>query len=156
MKIKSTNSQEIIDRAINDYGKNEDATISLLQAIQKEYGYLPLTPLSELCQKTHIHANRLFGVATFYAQFTFQPKGQHVIKICAGTACHVKGEETLLAVIDAELGIQPGQTTPDQRFSLETVACLGCCSLAPVMMIDDVVYGKLTPDKLRMIFKQHG
>ncbi len=143
---------------VNEYGVDEAKTIPILQAIQADYGYLPIKLMQEVCEKSNIHYNRMYGVATFYSQFNLTPKGKNIIRFCAGTACHVKGAEKLIIAVSEELKIRVNETTSNGLFSLETVACLGCCSLAPVMMINDKVYGKMTIAKVKEIlmdYKQH-
>lgn len=132
------------DMAPVDHGH----VIPLLQSLQDTYGYLPPPVLLEVSEQTGIPASRLFGVATFYAQFHLEEHGRHTVRVCRGTACHVRGRQVIEEAIDEELGILPGQTTEDRRFSLETVACLGTCFLAPVVMIDHDYYGTVNPDKV--------
>ncbi|NLY50719.1 MAG: NADH-quinone oxidoreductase subunit NuoE [Firmicutes bacterium] len=127
------------------------ALISILQETQEEYGYVPPEVLNHIAKKTRLRPAHVYGVATFYTQFRLEPLGKQIITVCQGTACHVNGSEMILAAIAEELGLQPGETTPDGQFTLETVACLGCCGLAPVMMIDGTAYGQLTPDKTRRV-----
>jgi NADH-quinone oxidoreductase subunit E len=125
--------------------------IPLLQKTQDIFGFLPLEAMSEIAAVTGKSPSEIYGVATFYAQFRFTPMGRHVMKVCHGTACHVQGAETLDTVVEQRLGVAPGATTADGEFTVERVACLGCCSLAPVVMIDGEVYGRLTGDKLGKI-----
>jgi NADH:ubiquinone oxidoreductase subunit E len=127
---------------------NHSHVIPLLQAIQDEYGYLPLEVLLEVSKRTRIPASHLYGVATFYAQFHLEEHGRHTVRVCKGTACHVRGRQIIQEAVDEELGIRPGQTTEDRRFTLETVACLGTCFLAPVVMVDHDYYGTVNPDKV--------
>jgi NADH-quinone oxidoreductase subunit E len=134
-------------------GGEPEMAIPLLQEIQKRHGYLPEDVLEAVACESGIPAADLYGVATFYSQFRFVPSGEHLIKVCKGTACHVSGADILSSTISEELGIEEGGTTDDLKFSLEFVACLGCCSLAPVVMIDEKVYGKLTANKIRKIVK---
>ena len=141
---------EVIDR----WRETRGAIIPLLQETQKLYGYLPQEAMGEIARATGRSPAEIYGVATFYAQFRFQPQGRHVIKVCHGTACHVSGAELLDLAIENRLGITAGQTTPDGRFSVERVACLGCCSLAPVVMVDDEVHGRLTGDKLTALLEK--
>ena len=129
----------------------DGATIPVLQAIQKRFGYLPEESFGIIEEIMDIPASTTYGVATFYAQFRLKPVGKHLIKACDGTACHVKGSRTILASLRDELGLKENDTTEDLEFTLEEVACLGCCSLAPVMMIDDTTYGNLTIEKVREI-----
>ncbi len=143
-----------IDQIIAMCGREEAAAIPILQAIQHDYGFISKEQMKEVCSKTDIKENRLFGIATFYSQFKLTPSGENLIRICKGTACHVRGADNLIDVISEELGIGIGETTADNKFTLETVACLGCCSLAPAIMINNEVYGKLTADKLRGILNE--
>ena len=112
------------------------ALIPILQDLQEHYGYLPEGALDHVGRALDISTTRIYGVATFYNQFRLQPLGKHLVRICRGTACHVKGSASLLDALEAELGVKAGMTTKDGQFTLETVACLGACSIAPVMMID--------------------
>jgi NADH-quinone oxidoreductase subunit E len=125
--------------------------IPLLQRTQTIYGYLPQEAMRAIAAATGKTPAEIYGVATFYAQFRFTPMGKHVMKICHGTACHVQGADTLDTVVEQKIGVAPGNTTKDGEFTVERVACLGCCSLAPVVMIDGEVYGRLTGDKLGKI-----
>jgi len=129
--------------------------IDLLQKVQGRFGYLPRNALEELSRRTKIRLSRIYGVVTFYAQFYTEPRGRHTILCCRGTACHVKGASKVLDAVKRTLGIREGQTTPDMEFYLETVACLGTCFLAPVMMIDDQYYGRLTPQRAEAILKSY-
>ena len=138
---------------VDKVGGEPEKAIPLLQEIQRRHGYLPEEILEAVAQVTGIPVSDLYGVATFYSQFRFTPSGKHLIKVCKGTACHVAGAEILFSAVSDELGIGEGGTTEDKLFSLESVACLGCCSLAPVVMISDKVYGKLTGAKIRKILK---
>ena len=121
--------------------------IPILQDVQGAYGYLPRPALEDLSRRTRIPLVRIHGVATFYAQFSFEPRGRYIVRICRGTACHVKGSQKILETVQSHLKIGPGETAPDMKFTLETVACLGTCFLAPVMMINNEYYGDLTPEK---------
>jgi NADH-quinone oxidoreductase subunit E len=130
--------------------------IPLLQKTQDLFGFLPEESMREIARVTGKTASEIFGVATFYAQFRFTPMGKHVMKVCHGTACHVQGADSLDTVVEQKLGVKPGSTTADGEFTVEKVACLGCCSLAPVVMIDGEVYGRLTGDKLGKIVSTVG
>jgi NADH-quinone oxidoreductase subunit E len=130
--------------------------IPLLQKTQDLFGYLPVDAMHEISRVTGKTGAEIYGVATFYAQFRFKPMGKHVVKICHGTACHVQGADSLDTVLETRIGVKPGDTTPDGEFTVEKVACLGCCSLAPVVMIDGEVYGRLTGDKLGKIVAAAG
>jgi NADH-quinone oxidoreductase subunit E len=121
--------------------------IPLLQAVQARYGYLPAEVLVVIAARTRISLTQMYGVATFYAQFSFTPRGRHVVRPCRGTACHVRGAKRIVNGLQQHLGVADGETTPDLKYSFETVACLGTCFLSPVMMVDDRFYGRLTPEK---------
>ncbi|MEP9411681.1 MAG: NADH-quinone oxidoreductase subunit NuoE [Candidatus Brocadia sp.] len=149
-------SQVHVKKYIENYGKTKDAAIPILQAIQNDYGYLPLDVLNQVCEASEITKSHLYGVATFYSQFKLTPKGKNAIKICKGTACHVKGADVIIEAFKDQLDINIDQTTEDGEFSMETVACLGCCSLAPVVMINEDVYGGLSSSKVRSTLKKYG
>jgi len=129
--------------------------IPVLQLVQKEFGYLPQDVLMEISRHTSIPASRIFGVATFFEQFYLEPHGRHTIKCCRGTACHVRGGRGMINAIKRSLGIDEGQTTEDMQFTFETVACLGTCFLAPVMMINNDYYGNLKPNQIEGILKKY-
>ncbi len=128
--------------------------IPLLQETQRFFGYLPEQAMQEVARVVEKSPAEIYGVATFYAQFRFEPSGRHMIKVCHGTACHVSGADSLDTALKMELGIGPGETTQDGMFTLEKVACLGCCSLAPVVMIEQEVHGRLTGDKLKKTLRK--
>ncbi|NJE54737.1 NADH-quinone oxidoreductase subunit NuoE [Thermococcus sp. 21S9] len=139
---------------LTSYPPEPSSLIPLLQRTQERFGYLPREVLERIAEYLGIPLSRVYGVATFYAQFRFEPLGKYVVKICHGTACHVNGAVTIAQAITEELGIEEGQTTEDGLITLERVACLGCCSLAPVVMINDKVFGKLTPDRVRKLIRK--
>ena len=129
--------------------------IPLLQAAQDSYGYIPEKIIYYISELVRIPAAEIYGVITFYSQFRLKPLGKNLIRICEGTACHVNGAKSILTALQDELGITVGETTDDGIFSLQSVACLGCCSLAPVVMINDVTHGNLTMDKIKKILKKY-
>ncbi len=133
----------------------EDKLIPILQGIQNAYGYLPESILTELDRRTGIPVSKLYGVATFYEQFYLVPHGKHTVKCCRGTACHVKGAAGIAEAIEKSLGVGDGQTTEDMRFTFETVACLGTCFLAPVMMVDNDYYGHLDANSISEILDKY-
>jgi NADH-quinone oxidoreductase subunit F len=134
------------DNIISLTGKDKSAVIPILQSIQSKYNYLPREALKRVCEKSNITPAEITGVASFYSQFRFEPAGRHIVKVCTGTACHVKGAMLVKDAIARYMKLAPGRSTDDQRlFTLENVACLGCCTLAPVVQIDDVTYGHVTP-----------
>ena len=147
--------QSAIDQILSQTGDGPEATIPILQRLQAHFGYLPPEALEYVCEHSRITPTQIYGVATFYTQFRMEPAGRHIIRVCHGTACHVAGAEAITETICSELGIEQGGTTDDRLFSLETVACLGCCALAPVMTIDDVTYGRLKRQSVGKILKQH-
>jgi len=134
---------------------SDDKLIPILQKIQDEYGYLPQDVLHDVSERTGIPFSRMYGVATFYEQFYFEPRGKHTIKCCRGTACHVKGGASIRSTIEDLLDVKDGGSTEDMRFTFETVACLGTCFLAPVIMVDDNYYGNLTPKQLKSILENY-
>ena len=145
---------EPLQKLLESYGSiTSGDLIPLLQYIQQLYGYLPSKILSELNKQTRIPVSRIYGVATFYEQFHLQPYGRHTIKCCRGTACHVNGGPTISNAIQEALKKEPNETTEDMRFTFETVACLGTCFLAPVMMVDSDYYGHLNADKVSKILQ---
>jgi NADH-quinone oxidoreductase subunit F len=144
-----------LDTIIKEYGSNLSATIPILQKIQQEFRYLPFDALEYVSEKTGIPATSLYGVATFYSQFRLSPVGKHIIKVCHGTACHVSGAKGISESLSESLDVPEGGTTDDKIFTLENVACLGCCSLAPVIMIDDTTYGRLTRTNAPKVTNNH-
>lgn len=144
----------LIEGVLNEYASVKGSLITILQKTQDIYGYLPIDVIYHIAERTGSTPARVLGVATFYAQFRLQPIGKYLIMLCQGTACHVNGSERIEAAIKQELGIEDGETTADGLFTLKNVACLGCCSLSPVMMINDETYGSLTPDKAITILNE--
>jgi NADH-quinone oxidoreductase subunit E len=142
------------ERILAEYGSGKGNLIPLLQQTQSLFGYLPMESMREIARATGKSPAEVYGVATFYAQFRFQPVGRHCLKVCHGTACHVAGADALDTSLSRELGVEAGQTTADREFTVENVACLGCCSLAPVVMLDEEVHGRLSGDKLVKILRK--
>ena len=142
----------IVSAYVHDYESN---LIAILQQTQDEYGYLPKSVMKEITKLTDVPLTRIFGVVTFYSQFTLIPRGKHAIKICNGTACHVRGVDEVKEKVKEHLNVVEGETTADFQFTLETVACIGTCFLAPVMMVDDRYFGKLTTDTVADIVKEY-
>lgn len=142
-----------LDAVLDEYAGVSGALITVLQKTQDIYGYLPEAALKRISERMGIAPAKIMGVATFYTQFRLQPVGRYLIMLCQGTACHVNGSESIGAIINEELGINNGETTEDGLFTLKYVACLGCCSLAPAMMINDDVYGNLTADSVRKVLR---
>ena len=144
----------LLGGVLDEYAAVKGSLITILQHTQDIYGYLPKEAIELISERTGIATSEIMGVGTFYTQFRFEPVGKYLIMLCQGTACHVNGSELILQTIKDELGIDDGQTTEDGLFSLNCVACLGCCSLSPVMMVNEDTYGSLTPDKTKKILKE--
>ncbi len=154
--FKGTPEQERqLKRVIEEHKEQPGALMPVLQAAQGIYGYLPIEVQTMVAEGLGISLSEVYGVATFYAQFALQPKGRFQISVCLGTACYVKGSGKIFDKISEELGIKSGECTPDGKFSLEACRCIGACGLAPVMKINDEVYGKLTPDSVADILKKY-
>jgi len=131
-----------------EYGSQKGAVIPILQRAQDTYGYLPKEILAEISKRTGIPLTQLMGVATFYAQFRLERRGKHLIRVCDGTACHVRGASKCIDAMEKALGVPAGGTSPDYEYTMEIVYCLGSCGLAPVAVVDDKVHGRLTPNRL--------
>jgi len=140
--------REKLDKIFAGYKGRQEELIPILQEAQGAFRYLPAAALREIARFLQITENTVYGVATFYAQFKLTPLGRTVIRVCRGTACHVRGSSKVLAEIEKQLGIKAGETTPDLEYTLETVACIGACALAPTMTIDGETYGKMTAKKV--------
>ena len=143
----------LLQPVIDKYGKTEGSAITILQKAQDIYGYLPEEVILHISEATGVKPAKLIGVATFYTQFRLKPSGKNIILLCQGTACHVNSSVAIQAALSEELGIDEGETTPDGLFTLNSVACLGCCSLSPVMMINGETYGSLTPEMAKKIVR---
>jgi NADH-quinone oxidoreductase subunit E len=143
----------LLDPIIARHKGKKGNVIPLLQGAQELYGFISKAAFEKLSKETGIPLSDMFGVATFYAQFRLSPVGKHIIKVCHGTACHVQNAVEITESIEEALRVKDGETTEDRFFTLESVACLGCCSLAPVMMIGDQTYGKLTGNEAVKIIK---
>ena len=140
---------------IEEYRGQKWALIPLLQEVQEEYGYIPPQTIGPIAEALHLFPSEVQGVVTFYSQFSLKPRGKNVIRVCKGTACHVRGGRSILKIAKRELGVDEGNTTEDYQFTLETVACLGACFLAPTMMVNKNYFGKLSPPKMTSILKQY-
>jgi NADH-quinone oxidoreductase subunit E len=140
-----------LEKVLTAYTGTKSELIPILQDVQQVFGYLPEEAMSRIAGFVGVPECTVYGVATFYAQFKFVPVGRNVIKVCRGTGCYVKGAPRILDEIEKLLGIKDGQTTPDMEYTLETVACFGSCALAPVVVVNDRVYGRMTPDKVKEI-----
>ncbi len=143
MPCQCTPSNPTLDALIEQVGTSSEKAIPLLQAVQEKLRYVPKETIEYLAAHTEMTETQLYGVVTFYSQFRLEPVGEKIIKVCHGTACHVAGAEGITEALEKRLGIQDGETTPDGKYTLSSVACLGCCSLAPVVAIDNDTHGNL-------------
>lgn len=156
VKFAGTPEQEKkLDAIIEKYGTGEGAVMRILQDAQEVYGYLPIEVQKMISDKTGVALAEIYGVATFYSQFSLNPKGRVAISVCLGTACYVKGAGKVIEKISEILGIQPGETSADGKFSLDATRCLGACGLAPVITINEDVYGKLKPEDIKGILEKY-
>ncbi len=146
------NIKEQLDDILSQYDGGSGNLIPILQEAQERFGYLPGEVMQWIAKFLRLPESNVYGVSTFYAQFKFTPMGKRIIKVCRGTACHVRGGARILNEVERQLGITPGETTDDLEYSLETVACIGACALAPTMVINDEVQRKMTPKKVVGLF----
>jgi len=142
-----------INEIVAEYSQQKWALIPLLQKIQNEFGYIPPQSIPIIAKNLKLFTSQVQGVISFYAQLYTEPQGRHVVRVCRGTACHVRGGKTILKLVKHNLGIEEGETTSDLEYSLETVACIGVCALAPNMVIGERVYGRMNPKKVEQLFK---
>lgn len=144
-----------VQKIIRETGKRKWGLIPLLQRVQEEIGYVPKEAVEPIADSLRLFPSQVQGVISFYSQFSTEPRGRNIVRVCRGTACHVRGGRTILKVVQQNLGIQEGKTTEDLKYTLETVACLGTCFLAPVMMVNRSYFGKLVPPKVQSILRQY-
>jgi len=150
---KSQVDLSLLEPTLEAYASTRGSLITILQHTQEIYGYIPTDAVYHIAARTGETPAKIMGVVTFYSQFRFRPMGKYLIMLCKGTACYVNGADAIAEAVSDELGIHDNETTEDGLFSFSLVSCLGCCSLAPVMMINDKTYGSLTPDKVRAILR---
>ena len=143
-----------IDAIVHKHNVEPGAVIPVLQEIQDTYGYVPPLAIERAAENMNIPASEIFGIVTFYTQFRLQPLGENLIKVCHGTACHLCGAERISDALSQEVGAKEGETSHDNKFTVERVACLGCCSLAPCIMINDETHGRLTPEAVRKVVNE--
>ena len=154
--FKGTPEQEAqLQAIIAQWKGKEGATMPVLQAAQNVYGYLPIEVQTMVAEGLGRSLEEIYGVSTFYSMFNLEPVGEHLVRVCLGTACYVKGAQKVLDELARVLDVEPGHTTPDGKFTLEPTRCLGCCGLAPVIMIDDDVHGRMTPNIVRDIIAKY-
>ncbi|HAV43158.1 TPA: NADH-quinone oxidoreductase subunit NuoE [bacterium] len=144
-----------LDEILSKYKDTKGALIPILQEVQEGFGYLPKDVMVRIAKDLKIPVSRVYGVATFYAQFYLAPYGKYTIRVCRGTACHIQGAKKVLSAIKNITGLEEGETSQDLRFTLETVSCLGACALAPIMMINKDYFGKMTPQKAATILRRY-
>ena len=144
-----------VEALIDSYTEKKEQLISLLQDIQAEFNYIPRDALVRISQKLEIPLSQVFSVATFFQAFSLKPRGRHTVTVCLGTACHVKGGQRLVDKMERDYHLKPGDTSEDERFTLETVNCLGACALGPVLVVDGKYNSQVTPDKLDKILKSY-
>ena len=143
-----------VEVIVSKYSGNRDSLVSILQDVQSEYRYLPEDALRVVAGKLDLQLIQVYGVATFFKAFSLKPRGEHIVSVCLGTACHVRGAPAVLDEVKRQLGIEPGETTRDMQFSLETVNCLGACALGPIMVVDGKYHGQMSPGKVKKVLKQ--
>ena len=149
--VLSSQEQQLLEdirSELNELGTDRSQLIPMLQRIQEKIAYLPREAIELVAEHLGLSASEVYGVASFYNQFRFNPPGRNQVKVCLGTACHVKGGDIILENFERKLGIKEGETTPDREFSIERVACVGCCALAPVALMGETVHGKMAPSKV--------
>lgn len=151
----NNNSMQQLDLILEKYGSLKGALIPILQETQNTYGYLSKESLQYISKKTKTPISEIYGVVTFYSQFHLNPRGKHIIRVCQGTACHVRGSKAVLQKIEDVLKIKAGETSTDLKFTLETVACIGACGLAPVIMINEDTHGRLVPESIPDILAKY-
>jgi NADH:ubiquinone oxidoreductase subunit E len=151
INIVEAETREKLQEIFSHYYGRQEELIPILQEAQEEFRYLSSEVMLEIARFLGVPESAVFGVSTFYAQFKFSPVGKHILKVCRGTACHVRGAPRILDEAEKQLGIKAGETTEDLEYSLETIACFGSCALAPVMVHDEDVHGRMTPAKVREI-----
>lgn len=144
-----------IDRILRRHGYRDSSLIAILQDIQAEYNYLPKGALEKVAEGIDIPFSRVYSAATFFKAFSLEPRGKHLITVCLGTACHVRGGPRIVEQIGRILGVGQGDTTKDQKFTLETVNCLGCCAIGPIMVVDGKYFGEVTSAKIDSILKKY-
>ena len=146
---------ERVEAIICEYGSSRDSLISILQDIQYEYHYLPEIMLRLVARQLELPLIQVYGVATFFKAFTLKPRGKHLVSVCLGTACHVRGAPAVLDEVERQLGTEPRETTEDMQFTLETVNCLGACALGPIMVVDSKYHGQMSPGKIKKILNRY-
>ena len=153
--IQRHTGMNLEDRIVEAYGCRKEQLIAILQDVQDEFGYLPEEALRRVSERLGVPLIQVYGVATFFKAFRLKPRGRHLVTVCMGTACYVRGAPAVLEELKRLLGVQPGETTEDMEFTLETVNCLGACALGPVVVVDDEYHEKVTPGKVKKILEKY-
>jgi len=144
-----------VDFVVDQYDCNRDSLISILQDVQAEYRYLPEEVIRRVAKRLDLPLIQVYGVATFFKAFSLKPRGEHLVRVCLGTACHVRGAPAVLDEVKRQLGVETGDTTKDMKFTLETVNCLGACALGPLLVIDDKYQGQMSPGKIKKALRDY-
>jgi len=147
--------EEKVEEIIREYDSSRESLISILQDVQSEYRYLPESILKLVARKLGLPLIQVYGVATFFKAFSLKPRGKHLLSVCLGTACHVRGAPAVLDAVERELCIEPGETSEDMQFTLETVNCLGACALGPIMVMDGEYHGQMVPGKVQATINRY-
>jgi NADH-quinone oxidoreductase subunit E len=147
--------EEKVEEIIREYDSSRDSLISILQDVQSEYRYLPESILKLVARKLGLPLIQVYGVATFFKAFSLKPRGKHLLSVCLGTACHVRGAPAVLDEVERKLCIEPGETSEDMQFTLETVNCLGACALGPIMVVDGEYHGQIVPGKVQATINRY-
>lgn len=155
MNIEGKKVTKKVGSILDNYQREKGMLVSMLQDVQAEYNYLPKDALMEVSQGLDVPLSRVYSVATFFKSFSLKPRGRHLINVCLGTACHVRGAVRILEKIERELGINPGETTEDLKFTLETVNCVGACALGPIVVVDGEYSGEMRTDKVIPLLKKY-
>ena len=153
--MKKEMNFEKVDGILTKYGYEESQIIAILQEIQAIHNYLPEEVLKYVAEELDIPLSRVYSLVTFYKTFSLEPRGKHLISVCLGTTCHVRGERKILEKIERDLGIKAGETTPDLKFTLETVNCVGCCAIGPIVIIDENYFGEMNLEKVDLVLRRY-
>ena len=155
MKARDDQIQQKVESILDGYQRDQGLLVSILQDVQAEYNYLPKEALVQVSQGLCVALSQVYSVATFFKAFSLKPRGRHLINVCLGTACHVRGAVRILEEVGRELSIKPGETTEDFKYTLETVNCVGACALGPIIIIDGKYSGKMKSNKIKPLLKDH-
>jgi len=156
MKVRDNQIQQRVEPILARYQRDQGLLVSVLQDIQAEYNYLPKEALVQVSQGLDIPLSQVYSVATFFKAFSLKPRGRHLINVCVGTACHVRGAVRILEEIERELNIKPRETTKDFKYTLETVNCVGACALGPIVIVDEKYSGQMKSNKVKPLLEGHG